>query len=283
MSISLALRQYYSLFGIRGVTLAAKSRTLKKSIHVKTTPKGFLHPLYLRLRSSDVTLFRSIFLDLEYDWPIAKCPSVIVDAGANVGFTSVFFARRYPQARIIAVEPDSSNFAILTRNTEPYANITAIRAALWKESKRLAIVDPGLGYWAFRASDNEEDAAGEKSRGAVEGVTLDRVLADRGLNHIDILKVDIEGAEKELFESSGTWIDRVGAIVVEIHDYTGCREAVYAATKNFAIEEHQGDTTIFMRQNYALPKPVVARYLEERHQNRLHLNSLLPFDIAEIS
>jgi FkbM family methyltransferase len=279
MSIWLGFRQYHSLFGLRGVWLAAKSRALERVKCIGVMPPGFSHPLYLRLRSSDVTLFRSILVDLAYEWPIGTTPSVIVDAGANIGFTSVFFARKYPGSKIIAIEPEASNFKILTRNTRPYTNIVPIRAALWRETKPLGVVDPGLGNWAFQTDDNVKVAG----RGTVQGVTMKQILDDMALDHVDILKVDIEGAEKEVFENSAEWIDRVDAIVIEIHDdlKNGCRDAVYGAVQDFAIENRQSETTIFLRTSVALPPELEGRALIEIQQRRQLMNASLPFEALE--
>ena len=53
---------------------------------------------------------------------------------------------------------------------------------------------------------------------AVAAITRDRLMRDQGIDHIDILKVDIEGAEKEVFADTSAWIDRVGSIIVELHE-----------------------------------------------------------------
>jgi FkbM family methyltransferase len=72
-------------------------------------------------------------------------PPVIIDAGANVGLCAVFYANRFPDARIIAIEPEPSNYEMLKKNTAPYPNITTVHAALWKENGPLRLFDTGEG------------------------------------------------------------------------------------------------------------------------------------------
>jgi FkbM family methyltransferase len=283
MSLLQGLRGYYSLFGYPGVLLTAKARMLHRCTQVAVTVPGLKHPVYLRLRTSDVTLFRSILLENEYDWPFAKSPRVIVDAGANVGFTSVFYATKYPEAKIIAIEPEPSNFAILRRNIAPYPNVEAIQAALWKESEDVHIVDSGLGCWAFQVRQIEPDGSVTNCRTAA-AVTVDTILSDLGLGYIDILKLDIEGSEREVFEHSATWIERVGVIVIEFHDHvkTGCSQAVYRATRDFELEWRRGETTILLRKGYAQAVRSEPDTLRGSQVDPDHAKSALPLEITEV-
>jgi len=284
MSLLQGLRDYYALFGYPGVLLTAKARMLHQCVHVGVTVPGLKHPLYLRLRTSDVPLFRSILLENEYDWPFAKLPRVIVDAGANVGFTSVFYATRYPEAKIIAIEPEPSNFAILRRNIAPYPNVEAIQAALWKEREDVHIVDPGLGCWAFQVRGQVEPDGSVADCGTAAAVTVDTILSDFGLGYIDILKVDIEGSEREVFEHSATWIDRVGVIVTEFHDHIkmGCSQAVYQATRDFELEWRRGETTVLLRKGYAPAVRSDAGPLRGSQDDPDHAKSALPLEITEV-
>jgi FkbM family methyltransferase len=249
MSILIALRSYTSLLGYRGLLLAAKGRILRREIEIAVRVPGYEQPVHLRLRSSDVTLFQSIFLEHEYDIVLSQSPRVIVDAGANVGFTSVWYANKYPNATIIAIEPEKRNFEILQKNIAGYKNVRALRAALWSENKRVSIVDPGLGSWAFRVQEPEERES-PRDANLTEAFTLSYVMSLFGLAHIDILKVDIEGSEKEVFENSSTWIDRIGVIVIELHDRykKGCSQAVWRAATEFCYRLQRGDTAILLRK-----------------------------------
>jgi len=198
-------------------------------------------------------------VDLQYEWECPNYPETIVDAGANIGLTSILYATRYPRARILAIEPECSNFEMLRKNTESYSNITAVHAALWKEDCHLQIVDPGgdlWGFWGFRMEQRNE-LQELHHRGFARGVTLAHLMDEYSIDYIDLLKIDIEGAEKEVFESSASWIERVGAIVVELHDRfkPGCSDAVGAATGGFEVSHQRGDTTFLQRVRGAETSP----------------------------
>src|SRR5437016_4311562 len=142
-------REYYSLFGGRGVWLAAQARFRRKCMEVAVVVPGVRHPVRVRLRTSDVSTFKQVLVRAGYDCDFGRAPRVVVDAGANIGLTSVFYANKYPQAKILAIEPAKSNFRLLEANTAPYPQIIPVQAALWKEAEQLNIIDAGLGNWGF--------------------------------------------------------------------------------------------------------------------------------------
>lgn len=155
MSILQGIRGHFSLFGPYGIFALAKARLLRRPLEIKVEVAGISHPIHLRLRTSDVSLFDEIIVNAEYAWRSFPSPRVIVDAGANVGLTSVFYANAYRGAKIIAVEPEPSNFALLKKNVAPYPNIVAVQAALWNENTMLSIYDPGRGSGVFKYGMNE--------------------------------------------------------------------------------------------------------------------------------
>lgn len=188
--------------------------------------------LALRLNTSDILVLFSVFEREDYAIELSSPPAAIVDAGAYTGFSSIYLAERYPRATILALEPDPSNFALLVRNARPYPNVIPVQQALWHRDGRAALRDPGTGHWAFfLASD-----APERPRGEVETVALATLMKRFALSGVDLLKINVEGAEKEIFEHSGDWMGRVGAIVTHLHDHfrPGCSEAFEAATVSFA-------------------------------------------------
>jgi FkbM family methyltransferase len=251
MGILQGIRSNYSLFGPHGLFLAAKSRLSQRPVEIIVSVPGIKHPLHLRLRTSDISLFAEILLNAEYDYNFPKRPQVIVDAGANIGLATVFYANKYPDAKIIAIEPEPSNYEMLKKNVAPHSTVVPVLGALWKEDKELSLVDPGLGRWGFQTRD-QGTSNNLPNLGQVPGLTLDSLMLGLGLEYIDILKVDIEGAEVELFESSLRWIDKVGVIVIELHDRfrTGCSRGFYLATRDFEFEWRRGETTIMARRQY---------------------------------
>lgn len=242
-------RSYYSLFGVHGLALVAKSRILKRQIQVALSIPSFPHRLYLRLRTSDVALFSEVILGSQYEWDYCRLPETIVDVGANIGLASVFYTLKYPRARIFAIEPEQSNFELLVKNTAPYPNITPVRAALWQRDCELNLFDPGEGLWGYRT--RELGASQLPKSNLVRGLTMDTFMKTYNISYIDLLKIDIEGSEKEVFEHPSTWINRVGAIAIELHDRfkSGCSDCVSRATKDFQEKFCHGETTFILRQS----------------------------------
>lgn len=272
MAIIEGIRGTYTLFGFNGLVLVAKSRLSRKPLEVAVSMPGILHPVYLRLRTSDVLVFSQVFVIDQYNLESIKYPQVIVDAGANIGLTSVFYANKYPEARILAIEPESSNYEILKKNISPYPKIIAVHAGLWKDNKDLNVVDPGLGNYGFQTVDHRRSDRPDNIE-SVSGVTIDKLMVDYEIEHIDILKIDIEGAEKEIFENASSWISRVGVIEVEMHDRlkTGCSRAVYGATKDFDYEFRKGETVFLVRREYLVEGQLLTSELPSSSQADLNL------------
>jgi FkbM family methyltransferase len=244
MSTLYGPRMYYSLFGIRGLVVGARARIFSVPLTIAVAVPGIAHPVHLRVRTTDVALFREIFLHGIYEANFCEEPQVVVDAGANIGLSSVFYANKFPNARIVAVEPEPSNYEMLQKNTAPYPNVIAVHAALWKENCNLSVYDPGTGNTTFRT----QPSAGKNT--PVVGVTLDKLMMDYGIDRIDLLKMDIEGAESDVFEHPSQWIDRVGAIAVEVHDWihSGSSAIVRSATRDFPFQWQDRETDYFSRR-----------------------------------
>src|SRR5579862_1866714 len=146
-------RMYYSLFGVRGLLLGAKAKVLKRRIEVKVAVPGIAHPIYLRLRSADVALCQEILLRGQYEWTFSETPRVIVDAGANIGLAAIFYANKFPESKIWAIEPELSNYQMLEKNTAPYPNIMPIHGALWSSNRQIDIFNPGNATTTFQTRD----------------------------------------------------------------------------------------------------------------------------------
>lgn len=254
--------RYHHVVGLRGLLSAVRGKAAQTPILLEMQRPDARFPFYLRVPSTDVSAFEQIFLRQEYGFEISRPPRTIIDAGANIGLASVYFASRFPAATIIAIEPEASNFAILQKNVLPYGNVVALRAALWHENRKINLVDPALGHWGFMT-----EAAGEGERQAGEVVhevqarTLDRIMADHGIDHVDILKVDIEGAEREVFGDPSAWLGKVDALIVELHERlkSGCNRSFYNGTAGFDREWWQGEKVYLARRHACLGPRAGAR------------------------
>ena len=244
MGLWQGLKWYYETCGSRGVFAVASFRLCGRPRELTIAPFRSNHKVHLRIDSSDFCAYRDvlIFRTKSYDPGIAGFnPSMIVDAGAHIGMASILFALKYPAARIIAVEPEASNFAALVRNTTPYKTITPIHAALWRENGEVTL-GPSNAHpkGAFQIVENGQQR--------VRAITMDRLLSETGISSIDLLKVDIEGAEIEVFESC-PWLRNVNVIAIELHDRVrpGCSSVVKTAVQNMRFGQ-QGETAFFVRQ-----------------------------------
>src|ERR1700731_1457140 len=250
MSAFQSIRHYYSLFGIHGVWLAVQARFLSRCPTLTVVVPNLRHPVRLRFKTSDVSTFEQVLVKCSYDCDLIRMPQVIVDAGANVGLTAIFYANKYPGCKIIAIEPAKSNYDLLRANVADYPNITPVHAALWKENRELKVVDPGMGAWGFqtRLAEGSEDLD-DKSQELSRGITISDLMNEYGLDHIDLLKIDIEGSEREVFENADAWIENVGAIAIELHDKTqpGCSRSFNQATKDFVALGEKCETVFVAR------------------------------------
>lgn len=246
---------YRRLFGWRGAWLGLRARLSSRPFEARTIPSGSRHAVTLRLKTTDILTFEKVFLDGEYDLPLARHPRHILDAGANIGLASIYFANQYPNARILAVEPEESNFALLKHNVAPYPNVVPIRAALWGFSGAIDLVDPGIGHWGFRAG-NSSGGSALPHVASVPARTVDDLMTEHGFDAIDLLKLDIEGGELEVLENPSAWIHKVGVLVAELHDRyrVGCSRRFYRATEGFDVEVHKGENVFMVRRDFASPE-----------------------------
>ena len=236
--------QYIEKFGFFTAMRLVLSLKMGKG---QTTFKYGKNVLYIRKGTSDVQAFEQIFLLDDYDINIQNLsPRLIVDAGANVGYASLYFANKYPEATIVAVEPESQNYKWLCQNTAGYPNIKAVKSAVWNEDTFLRVVDQGLGSWGFTV-----ESCGPNDSGAFKATSIGTLLSDTGKTNIDILKMDIEGAEKEVFTTNyQQWLPNVSVMIVELHDRikAGTSDVFYKAIEgqNFSIQE-KGENLILSK------------------------------------
>ena len=203
-------------------------------------------PIACRYGSTDFKVFNQIFFQDEYGpLRVSRDARLIVDCGAYVGYSTLYFLEKYPNAEVIAVEPDSRNYAMLTRNVAQYgARVTTINAGVWPHKAGLKLRKGEGGEWATIACECPE---GEQPD--VNALDIPSILGHRSNQRIDLLKLDIEGTERTLFAGNyESWIDRVDTYVIELHG-DACRAAFLGAlsTGKFDYSE-SGELTIAHRR-----------------------------------
>src|SRR3984893_1559612 len=142
MTIRDGLTGYYNNFGIRGGLAISAYRLFGRPKEITAHPPCIQNPVHLRMQTSDPSTYAEILLRGEYAFDLPFSPRTIVDAGANIGMASIYFAHKYPQAKIIAIEAEASNFDILTRNVRPYPAIISVHAALWNRDGEISVGEP---------------------------------------------------------------------------------------------------------------------------------------------
>ena len=137
---------------------------------------------------------------------------LIIDAGANIGLSSVFFAMHFPTALVVAVEPEEKNFDVLRMNAARF-DIECLKAAISSQNGRAKVTDPGRGDWGYQT----EPAAD----GDVPSVTINSLYRRYAKDRIVpfIVKIDIEGGEKDLFALNTESIRETPLLIVELHDW----------------------------------------------------------------
>jgi FkbM family methyltransferase len=183
--------------------------------------------------------YEEIWIERSYD-VLDAVPDFVVDAGAHIGLASAFFASRFPGVHLFSIEPDDGNFRVLSKNLQRFPNVTVFQGGLWGEKSRLRIANKDDRCWSYTL----------ETGGEIPGITVDDILVSTGRNEIDVLKMDIEGAEQEVLATSKSWIHRVNAILIELHDRKrpGCSAALAAATNehNF-VRSESGEYVILKR------------------------------------
>jgi|tagenome__1003787_1003787.scaffolds.fasta_scaffold20706913_2 FkbM family methyltransferase len=191
--------------------------------------KSLVHPVKCRPRTSDFDVFCQVFAHRQY-----RCldgvenPGLIIDCGANVGYSAAYFLSRFPTATVIAVEPDPANFQVLQTNVAPYgARCTTLSTGVW--STPAALVPGDQPFRDGREWARTVRAAKKGEQATMTAVDIGTLLSGSGADRISILKVDIEGSETEVFSKNYEgWIGKVDNLVIEIHDQAA-RAAVMKA------------------------------------------------------
>lgn len=220
----------------------------KKNI-IKLNLKSYSHPFFLRKNSSDIDVFYEVMLVMAYNFEtnFETKPEIIIDCGANIGLTSIFFKNKYPDSKIIAIEPERTNFELMIQNLAPYNSIICENTGVWSKNTYLKVDKQDATNWGFSFHEVEEHT--ENSIGAL---SIKSIMQKYSIDTIDILKIDIEGAEKELFITEYKyWMDRTRLLIIELHDRTidGCSKALIDVLSqyNFLIEIRSDNIFCFLK------------------------------------
>ncbi len=247
-----AAREWQAALAV-GATAAARLWVARQIEAGRTTGRlsrlnlaGYRFPLCFRPGGSDPWVIGQVFVRQEYA-AVAGLPGVefIIDCGANIGCTTFYLLHRYPTARAVVVEPDANNMALCRRNLAPFGDrVTFVEAGVWSSAGPLVVERAGFrdgAEWAYRVRP-----AAQAETPDVTAVTVCDLLELGGFPRVDLLKIDIEGAEVEVFApGSERWLQRTRNIAVEVHG-PDCERAVLASLAGFRYQrETSGELAVF--------------------------------------
>jgi FkbM family methyltransferase len=231
----------------RGIGLAAALNLVRirlgsrEKVYKVRVPQ-WSHPVFVRGGdSTDAVVLYEILVTDEYSHiGDLGSPKFIIDGGANVGFASLHFLHRYPAAKIVAVEPDPKTMELCRKNLAPFsARVTIIQGAVWNRAGRISL-EPQREEWttSVRNAEEGEDAS-------IEAFTVPWLISAGGGGPVDLLKLDVEGAEREIFEpDSVQWLPSVRNIVIELHG-PDCKARFLSAMEAFQCEISSRDAVYF--------------------------------------
>jgi FkbM family methyltransferase len=209
-------------------------------------PSQVQHALTARLRnSSDMRVFSQIFVFEEYA-TLRDLGDVllVLDLGANVGFSSAYFLNCFPKSRVLAVEPDGRNLAVCRINLQAYGDrARLLHGAAWGGCMRLSLLQDNFGdgrEWATQVKKPHDGDVGD-----IQAWDVASLIEMSGGTQVDLLKVDIECAELAVFDDNPKrWLPKVRNICIELHNQD-CEYAFFHALADFDYElEHSGELTI---------------------------------------
>jgi FkbM family methyltransferase len=149
----------------------------------------------------------------------------------------------------VCIEPHPENYEIACANTKNYPNIIVLNAALTAQPGTINLFDRGTGNWGYTIISTPRDISNPEELGHVECVTVEQIIDDYQKTGIDILKLDVEGAEREILENAGSWMPRCEILLAELHEriVPGCLRAYIHATEGRIDISSQGEKAISLR------------------------------------
>ena len=184
--------------------------------------------IFLRTYAGDLDIFYEIFYKKAYAFSFSKNAEMIMDAGANIGLATIYFLNQFPDCKVISVEPDPTNVEVFKKNL-----------AVEIKKQKIFLVEGAIGLtdgFAFMSSAvlkyNSKILEDQKSfveKIDVKVISMNNFFKQYSIDKIDILKIDIEGSEIQLFTDDVKWLERVKEIVMEVHSaraYHVCTKAL---------------------------------------------------------
>ena len=250
-------KRFYRATAPGSVTINAENEN-ELNFSLKNNNGKGLHFFVRKKNSSDIQVYKQVFVKKEYHALVNLISEnnmqdnirFIIDAGANIGFTSLYFHQFFPDARFVVIEPDEKNFEQMKKNFEVNGLVKTQMhlCGLWSSDGWLQISrenDEGK-EWSYRvmASDIPTN---------LKSISFSTLLNKPEFDIIDILKIDIEGSEKELFSNEeiiSPVLQKTRFLAMEIHDHLADRRHINSILEknNFKWFRHE-ELTIAANQS----------------------------------
>lgn len=219
---------------------------------------GYRYPFYARWPASDLHIVYTIINCEEYA-PIADLlrgaeEVIFLDIGANIGMASRYLLQRFPNAKVIAVEPDQGNVKMCRKNLEPYGSRAhVVEGAAWKRNTRLIFEEDTTQIGLEACVQVRELGYGQASPPPIMGIDIPTLLSKAGAapGAQIAVKIDVEGSEKEIFDSPHlNWLGEISCIAIELHDNIreNCSRNFFTAVDAYLTEPPRKiSDTVFVR------------------------------------
>jgi FkbM family methyltransferase len=246
-----------------GSYLLRRGNLLPACLHSALLIAGSRHPisvalppyrLSVRPNTPDLEVARDL-ADGAFDEAIEAAKPLrhrfIIDAGAYIGTAAIAFARAFPDALIISLEPSNANFKMLCKNTQHLPNVVALNMALGRRVGKATLTNRNTGEWGFTLVQNPTDCPEPQKLHDTMTTTIPQLLRDWSKDGIDLLKLDIEGGERDLLADRPEWVASTRVICAELHDriQPGCGDAFAAATAGRKNVKLQTERFVLSRQS----------------------------------
>ena len=168
----------------------------------------------LRPYAGDFFVWHEVFGGRFYEIPdvLRSRVRTVLDLGAHVGMTALFQLDALPGVRVVCVEPSPHNAALLRENLQTFSDrTTVVEGAIGGQSGEVHL---DVGGWSWGGRIGAASGAGYP----VRCYTVDEIMTKTRLESIDLMKIDVEGAEAAVFAKCDSWIGAVGSIMIEIHE-----------------------------------------------------------------
>lgn len=217
-----------------------------KGTLIKLHLHGLPYPIFLRNKTYDIHIFHQIFIKKNLLFNYKKPVTTIMDCGANIGLATLYYQIKFPGVQIISIEPEQNNFNLLIKNTESYPNIIALKNGVYSKDCYLNVIDIGEGEASYRLMEGNEIG---KVIETISCRSIDSLMNEFKIPKIDILKMDIEGSEKQcLLSPNIEWLKHTEYFLLEIHEniYPGLQHEILDLMPNPSKISFNGEYTLIL-------------------------------------